>query len=593
MPLDAAATLDGVLVERIRRTPRALAYREFDPVQGGWSDTSWAAMGEETARWRAALQREGLKAGERVAVLLRNCRAWACFDLAAQSLGLVTVPLYTNDRPDNIAYILDHSGTRLLLAGIGDDAGWQGLGGALRQLPGIRRVITLGASGHLDSRCIPLGDWLPVSAGTLETRRIADPNGLATIVYTSGTTGRPKGVMLSHRNILWDIQAGLNVIPVYQDDIFLSFLPLSHTLERTVGLYLPLVSGSAVAFARSVPQLAEDLLAIRPSILISVPLIFERIHAQLQRWLAHQSTFTRHLFRQAVELGWQRFLYRQGRGHPSAALALWPLYDRLVAAKVRARLGGRLRLTVCGGAALPTAVARPFIALGIPILQGYGLTEASPVISGNRAEDNVPEGVGPPLPGIEVHIGDQDELLVRGSNVMLGYWQDPQATAAVIDSNGWLHTGDQACLEKGHLRIIGRLKEIIVLANGDKVAPGDMEQALMLDPLFDHALVVGEGRPFLAALLAPEPTALAELLDSLGLPADTALDHPRLLKAVLERVAKRLTHFPGYARIRRVSLVPQPWSVDNGLMTPTLKPRRSRILKQYADRLQRLYEEHA
>jgi long-chain acyl-CoA synthetase len=176
---------------------------------------------------------------------------------------------------------------------------------------------------------------------------------------------------------------------------------------------------------------------------------------------------------------------------------------------------------------------------------------------------------------------------------MLGYWQDPQATAAVIDSNGWLHTGDQACLEKGHLRIIGRLKEIIVLANGEKVAPGDMEQALMLDPLFDHALVVGEGRPFLAALLAPEPTALAELLDSLGLPADTALDHPRLLKAVLERVAKRLTHFPGYARIRRVSLVPQPWSVDNGLMTPTLKPRRSRILKQYADRLQRLYEEHA
>jgi long-chain acyl-CoA synthetase len=587
--LESAATLAGALVERVRRSPSGLAYREFDAARGAWVDTSWAEMGRETARWRAALAREGLAPGERVALMLCNCRAWACFELAAQSLGLVTVPLYTNDRPDNMAYLLTHSDARLLLVGAGE--AWEGLCPLLGRVAGLQRVVTLGGAGGPGPLCLALDQWLPAAAGDL-TATPLDPDGLATIIYTSGTTGRPKGVMLSHRNILWDIAAALRLVPIYPQDTFLSFLPLSHALERTVGFYLPLVAGAGVAFARSVPQLAEDLQTVRPTALIAVPRIFERFYAHLQERLCGEGAFARRLFQQALEVGWRRFLLQQGRGQPSAALALWPLYDRLIAAKVRERLGGRLRVAVCGGAPLAPEIARLFLALGVPVIQGYGLTEAGPILSGNPVQANVPQSVGPPLTGVEMRVGPDDELLARGPNVMLGYWRDPAARDQVLDGNGWLHTGDRGRIQDGRVYITGRIKEVLVLANGEKVAPADLELAISLDPLVEQVLVIGEGRPFLTALLVPEPQHLAQLLAELGLPAATAPDHPRLLAAVLDRIAGHLARFPGYARILRVALVPQPWTVDKGLMTPTMKLRRAEILAHHADRVQRLYLGH-
>jgi long-chain acyl-CoA synthetase len=268
------------------------------------------------------------------------------------------------------------------------------------------------------------------------------------------------------------------------------------------------------------------------------------------------------------------------------------LLNRLVASKVKARLGGRLRFSVSGGAALPEDVARVFIGLDVPITQGYGLTEFSPVVSGNRLDDNIPASVGPPLDGVEVRSGDHDELLVRGPSLMLGYWKDPDATAQMVDAQGWLHTGDKVRIEGKHLFITGRLKEIVVLANGEKVSPGDMEMAIGLDPLFEQVLVVGEARPYLGALLVPNPEALSELLGRLGLPPNPGYDHPRLTTAVLDRVARRLSGFPGYARILRAVLIDQPWTIERGLMTPTMKLRRGRILRHHADEVARLYAGH-
>ncbi len=587
--IETFPTLAGVLKERIRRSPDGLAYREFDPASGTWVDTDWAGMGRETARWRAALMGEGLQTGDRVSLQLRNCRAWACFDLAAQSLGLVTVPLYPNDRAENAAYILRHSESRLLL--IDDEQSWQSLRGALAGVTTIDRVVSLNAINGKDAPT-RVQDWLPEQAETLSADAV-DPDALATIVYTSGTTGRSKGVMLSHRNILYNIRGGLQRIPIYPHDLFLSFLPLSHTLERTVGFYLPIVAGAGVAFARSVAQLAEDLVSIRPSVLIAVPRIFERIYGKLQDKIANAPALARKLFGTATRIGWQRFQHAQGRGRSSAGFVFWPLLDRLVARKVRERLGGRLRFAVCGGAALSEDVARLFIGLDIPIAQGYGLTETSPIISANSLQDNIPASVGQALQGVEVRIGQHDELLTRGPCVMLGYWKDPDTTAASMDKDGWLRTGDKARIEvSGHIFITGRLKEIIVLANGEKVPPGEMEMAISLDPLFEQVLVVGEGRPYLTALIVPETEALKALLEHLQLPADTSLDHPGLISAVLERVAVQLSAFPGHARIIRVHLISEPWDIENGLMTPTMKLRRGRILEQYAGEVGQLYQGH-
>lgn len=590
IPPQEAGSLAGLLLARARRTPQALAYRQFDAERRQWTDMTWAQVTREAGRWRQALRDEGLARGERVAIMLRNCREWALFELGAQSLGLVTVPLYLNDRPENMAFVLDHAGARLLF--LEGTEQWDALGNLRDRLGALRRVVSLAPVGVVpDPRLVGLDDWLPAHVGDLEVDNL-DPDALATLVYTSGTTGRAKGVMLSHRNILWDIHAGLKSIDVFPEDRFLSFLPLSHTLERGAGFYLPMMTGSGVVFARSVAQLGEDLQQQRPTIIIAVPRIFERIHGRIQEGLRAAPGIKRALFRRAVTVGWRRFLHRQGRAPWRPGLLAWPLLDRLVGAKVRARLGGRLRFAVCGGAPLPPQVARLFIGLGVTIAQGYGLTETSPVISVNRLEDNVPESVGEPLAGLETRIGADQELLVRGPNVMLGYWRDPEATAQVLDPEGWLRTGDKARLERNHLYIIGRLKEIIVLANGEKMPPEDLEMAIAEDPLFAQVLVLGEGRPRLSALVVPDPDELASLLARLGLPPDTPDGDPRLKRALLDRIARQLHAFPGYAKIPHVLLARQPWSVENGFMTPTMKLRRTRILEHHAAEVERLYEEH-
>ncbi|MEJ8835797.1 AMP-dependent synthetase/ligase [Ramlibacter sp. AN1133] len=589
-----APTLPLLFARRCERSPDTEAYRQFEAATGGWRSVSWGETQALVGRWRAALAREGLAPGERVAVLLRNSLEWVCYDQAALSLGLVVVPLYATDSAGNLAYILGHCGARVLL--LEEEARWRALEALRPQFPALARVVCLGPAAG-DATLRHVREWLE-DAPEAPAATAEDPGALATIVYTSGTTGRPKGVMLSHGNILSNIDGVLRTVRVYREDLFLSFLPLSHALERTVGYYAAIATGSAVAYARSVQELAEDLQAIRPTVLISVPRIYERIYARMQQDLQARGAPARQLFDWAESIGWQRFEAGQHRGEPPGPLAalMWPVLRHLVADRLLSRLGGRLRLAVSGGAPMSHKLTHCFVGLGLPLLQGYGLSEAAPIVTANRFEDNVPESVGRPIPGVELKLGDRDELLVRGPNVMLGYWRDAEKTAEVLGEDGWLRTGDIAHIDAaGHVSIVGRIKEILVTSTGEKVPPADLEMAIAEDPLFEQVMVLGEARPYVAALVVLNRETWRALAASLQVDADSAeaLQQPEVRRAVLGRLEERVASFPSYARVRQVWLTLEPWTTDEGLITPTLKLRRSALQERFAATIATLYEARA
>ena len=587
-----AGTLHGLFLERVKRMPDAEAYRHFDTARNTWVSFTWRQMAEEVARWQAALAKENLPKGERVALMLRNCPQWVMFDQAAMSLGLIIVPLYTVDRAENIAYIVNDSGAKVLLFETGEQ--WQELRAVREKMACVQRFIALDKISGDDPRFVAAGDYLPASA-TLQAPVPTRIDELASIIYTSGTTGKPKGVMLSHGNMLSNAYDALDTFVVYPTDLMLSFLPLSHTFERTCGYYLQVMTGATVAYARSIPLLSEDLQNIKPTILISVPRIYERVYSAISAKLEEGSPLKRKLFKLAVDVGWDRFLQQQKRGGWKPSFLLWPVLQKLVAQKILDRLGGRLRTAVSGGAALDADISRMFVGLGLGVVQGYGLTETSPIVTGNKLENNFPDSVGQPIRGVQVKLGEQNALLVKGPNVMMGYWNNPEATRALIDADGWLNTGDIARIsETGHVYITGRLKDIIVLANGEKLPPADMEAAIMHDPLIDQVMIYGEGKPYLVALVVLNPVVWPEIAAKVGVRPDMpeSLTDSNVEAKVLRRIARNLSSFPGYAKVNRVLLLTEPWTIDNGMLTPKLSLKRNKVVERFAAEIDQLYEGH-
>jgi long-chain acyl-CoA synthetase len=435
---------------------------------------------------------------------LVTSRAASCSQGGLQ--GLAIVPVHRTDNPGNVGFILRDSEISALV--IDNPDYWAELAPEVAALASLKRIVIVSdsaeAAGPLatDPRATRAVAWLDAAWPPEALGPAVSPEMLSAIVYASGTTGRPKGVMLSHRNVVSNVLSVLNRVRPSTEDVFLSFLPLSHTFERTAGYYLPIASGSAVAYARSTAQLGDDMQTIRPTVLVSVPRIYERAYTAIRSELAKKDPLARGLFDLTERLGWRGFLASQGVSPPPSPLvsALMPILDRLVAAKVRAQFGGRLRRAIAGGAPMPSAVSRLFLAMGIDVLQGYGMTESSPIVSVNSPTRNDPATVGDPIEGVEVRIGGDDELMVRGPNVMMGYWRREAETARALEPDGWLHTGDRASLENGMITIKGRIKDIIVTSTGEKISPSDLEQVIIADPFFDQVMVIGEQRPFIAAL---------------------------------------------------------------------------------------------
>ena len=542
-------TLGQLFEERVAATPDAVAYIEYSHVLGKWFKHSWASVRQQAGHAQSLFKELGLEAGDRIGIMARGGLYWVTLDLAAVGLGIVTVPLYHRDRGGNVAYVAERSRMRALF--IGGPGQWRVLQDERARMPGVEHVFSAIKVPGTEVRPFLL-ELSAASSSSYQVRQ-EDSDSLATIVFTSGTTGRPKGVQLTHANILSNVIAATAAVPIGPEDRLLSFLPLSHMFERTVGYYSPMLHGSTVAFARSIATLREDFRLQPPTVMVSVPRVYEKIY----RGLTSKKPLNSPVGRLLVSLS-----RRAGRSGP---LSLWRILGllprRLIGRKVLQGLGGHLRIAITGGAAMNSAVADFFNGIGLKVLQGYGLTETSPVVSVNREGDIRRGSVGPPLEGVEVQLADDQELLVRGRGLMRGYLEDPEATEAAIDRDGWFHTGDLARIEEGHIYIVGRAKEIIVLSNGEKVPPEDLESALCNDPRISQAWVTGEGRPFLSAVVVvEEPADEAQLLDSTG---------------------DLLHDFPGYAHIKRLHIETEPWSEQDGLLTATLKLRRRALHEKY------------
>jgi long-chain acyl-CoA synthetase len=588
---DEARTLPGLFAKRVERSADVVAYCEHR--DGRWQEQTWREMAERVAYLRGALARSGLRRGDRAAILLPNGTDWVAFDLAATAAGLITVPLYTNDSPENTAFILADSAARLCL--VDSAARWSTLAPLVEANGALEHIwvkdgldgITVLPRGR--SRLSRLRNVLAASEPDHGALHCA-PEDVATIIYTSGTTGRPKGVMLTHSALLWNVEANSKLIPPLASDVYLSILPLAHAYERTEGYYLPMMAGSRVFYARSVEQLHEDFRTVRPTVLVAVPRLYERICEQVHHRLkAHP--LMRAIVARAARIGWELNEFRHGRRADPGFLArtmLWPLLERFVARPVLAAFGGRVRVAMSGGAALPAGAAEFLIGLGLPIVEGYGLTEAGPVVTSRAIEGSLPGSAGRPLAGLEVRFGEQSELIVRSPSVMKGYWQNPQATADTLSPDGWLKTGDIAEMRDGSIFITGRLKEIIVLSTGEHVAPSAVEAAILNDALFEQVCVVGDQRPCVAAILVLARESWSQLARELAIdPAD--LEGPVATDAILARISAQTRGLSPIWQVRAVLATTVPWTIEDGSLTPTLKVKRRVIEARFKQQIDRLY----
>lgn len=592
--------------EMLERTARVYADREaykwFEHRTNEWVGITWRQFSERVMRWRKAFAKMGLQRGARVAMLLPNSVDALTFDMAALCNALVPVPLHATDTAGNSNYILNDSGAKFLVTV--NFARWNSLATTGVDLPNLRQVVLTGETdegvslGHIPYCGVE--DWLATGNDIEELPAGPDTNDLAALVYTSGTTGRPKGVMLTHRNVVSNVQQIARYMPLDENDVFLSYLPLSHSFERSAAYYHALATGAQLAFSRGVAHITDDLHAINPTNMCSVPRVFERIHNQILMVRRKMTKKKGYFFDWAAEVGWRRFCKENGLPVEHTArecldFIMWPYLKRKIADPVKGVFGNRINVLMAGGAALNLHVAKFFCGMGAPIRQAYGLTESAPVISMCEVKGNHPSTVGKPLIGIEARLGELDELQVRGPQVMKGYWNREEDTRRAFTEDGWLRTGDQADLsDGGRIRIKGRIKEIIVTSVGEKVSPVDLEFAILEDPLFDQVMVVGENRPYVAALVVLNNERWRALCADLQVnPDDPATRGSREVRnTILKRVRSATKFFPRYGQPRNVAVLPDNWTTENGLLTTTMKLRRRQIAERYAAEIEELYKGH-
>jgi long-chain acyl-CoA synthetase len=596
----AVPDLGSNLVELFERTAKRQAAAPFlwAKRDGAYRPWTWRRVAGEARILARALSARGVGAGDRVLVVAENRPEWAIADLAIMTAGAITVPAYTTNTTQTHAYLLNHS--EAAAAVVSTDRLARPLLPALAQAPALKLVVAMEPLSEAEQLTVPVLSWAEALAlGEQTAVATSDPvatlarDDLACFIYTSGTGGNPKGVMLTHGNILTNVAGALAVLETLDlsaEEVFLSFLPLSHAYEHTAGQFLPMAVGAQIYYADGLEALASNFVEVRPTVVACVPRLYEVMRQRILRMTARQSGLKAKLFAKTIELGSKA--YERPEAMSLAQRALNRLLDKLVRDAVRARFGGRIKALVSGGAALHYDVALFFAALGVPLFQGYGLTECAPVISVNGPGATKLHTVGRPIPGMEVRIAEDGEILARGPSVMRGYWRDDVGTSQVL-RDGWLHTGDIGVIDRdGFLQITDRKKDIIVVSGGDNVAPQRVEGVLALQPEIDQAIVYGDGQPHLVALIVPDAEFAKAYARRHGLQPELAqlVQHKDFERALGEAVTRANESLSVIERVRHFRLMAEPFTIEKGTMTPTLKLRRQLIYGVHKGLFESMYQ---
>jgi long-chain acyl-CoA synthetase len=600
-PIAEIATLADLPFHVLGRFPRPLLVGQVKQgTIAGQSTRDWFDRVRDLSLGLEAL---GVNRGDRVVIMSESRPEWLTADLAILTLGAITVPVYSTLTSAQAKYIVEDSGARVAFVSTRDQL--EKLQRVRHDLPALQAIVAfdppessspavltldaVAARGHARL----MGEWGVGRAFRDRTKEIR-PSEVATIIYTSGTTGTPKGVMLSHANLLSNVTAGHTVVDVNDEDVSLSFLPLSHSFERTVS-YVYLAFGVTIVFAESIETVGRDLPIVRPTVMTAVPRVYEKFQARILEKGSMLPQPRRTLFHWGIKVA----RARGGAGFPErpvgGILALESaIADRLVFSKIRQSVGGRLRCLVSGSAPLPVDVAQFFAGIGLPITEGYGLTETSPIVTANPMSKPRIGTVGPSIPGVEVRIADDGEVLVRGPNVMIGYYNKPDDTAEAI-KDGWFHTGDVGTLDAdGYLTITDRKKDLLVTSGGKKIAPQPIEAVLKRSPLIAEAVVLGDRRRFASALIVPNFAALERRLKELGRPPGEReeivqrADVVALYDEVIDALNRELSQFE---RIKKVRVLPREFTIESGELTPTLKVRRKAVEQNWRAAIDELYRD--
>jgi long-chain acyl-CoA synthetase len=575
----------------------ALMYKD----ESGYVGIPYREVRERVELFANGLASLGVRKGDRVAIIAENRPEWAISDLAIVSLGAVDVPVYPTMTAKQNEFIFNDAGAKLAI--VSNQFQLNKVMRIIDEVKCLEKVIVMNEKGvTLEGPTLAFSAVLEMG----RTYRAENPGHLAaaaatvkpedllTLIYTSGTTGNPKGVMLTHANLASNIIASAQVIDFGVSDTLLSFLPLSHSFERMAGYYTAFACGATIAYAESVETVRDNMLEVKPTIVTTVPRLFERIYSRVIKQVDSGSALKKKIFRWAIAVGKiHARARRHGRVNPLLA-AQHAIADKLVYSKLRERTGGRMKFFVSGGAALASEFGEFFEAVGLKIIEGYGLTETSPVISCNRLNNYKWGAVGMPIPGVEVRIAQDGEILSRGPNTMKGYWNNPQATAEVIDKDGWLHTGDIGNVDaEGFIHITDRKKHLFVSSGGKNIAPQPIENLFLSSKYIEQFMLIGDRRMYLTALIVPDFDALKEYADSNNLPYKDDVElarHPKvnsLIETEINHIQRDLANFE---RVRRFTLLDRQFTIEDGELTPTQKVRRKAIEERYRSIIDGMYE---
>jgi long-chain acyl-CoA synthetase len=596
MPDYAVTTLSRLFLQacRTHKKPNRMMAKK----DGVWKSISTAEFETTVRRLSLGFQAIGLKPGDRVALLSENRPEWVMADFAALTAGGVTVPIYTSLLPDQIRYIVDDAGATIVVCSDRDLL--RKVEAVRSALPSVEHVVLL--EGEAPEGTLALADVLDKGKRLEETspglfERSAEavrPGDLASIIYTSGTTGVAKGVMLSHGNFVSNIKSLVSVIDFRATDTALSFLPLSHVLERTAA-FIFIHRGSTIAYAESVEAVAANLVEVRPHVVISVPRLFEKIYARVMDQVLAGSRLKRAIFVWALGTG-KKYAAKVIAREPVPKVLAFKrgLAQKLVFSKITARTGGRMRFFVCGGAPLSMDIIEFFYALGLVILPGYGLTETSPVLTGNTFENYRFGTVGKAIPDVDLRIAEDGEILARGPNVMMGYYKNEADTREVM-KDGWLHTGDIGRFDAdGFLIITDRKKDIIITSGGKNIAPQPIESLIQSSPYIANAVVVGSSRRFISALIVPDFDKLESQARAKNIPFKDRAELCRrteMIDFLLDEVNRMTPDLASYERVKRIAVLDRDFEMGLGEVTPTLKVKRNIVEQKYADLIEALYQD--